>query len=246
MEGGRASGKHESTGSVRSVRTRPVVAVLILAAAVAVLVIALLLTVRPWESSNPPLTSDESTDSAVSPTALPPLVDESTHILDDAGPDAPVVVEFLDFECEVCGAVYPVMEELREEYDGEVTFAVRYFPLPGHFNSGNAAVAVEAAAQQGAFEAMYQRMFETQSEWGEGRESEADRFRGYAQELGLDMAVYDAGVADPATLARVEQDFQAGIALGIDRTPTIFVDGERLELSQESDIETAIQAALAE
>ncbi|RWR24338.1 hypothetical protein D8Y24_05430 [Agrococcus lahaulensis] len=141
---------------------------MILAAAVAVLVIALLLTVRPWESSNPPLTSDESTDSAVSPTALPPLVDESTHILDDAGPDAPVVVEFLDFECEVCGAVYPVMEELREEYDGEVTFAVRYFPLPGHFNSGNAAVAVEAAAQQGAFEAMYQRMFETQSEWGEG------------------------------------------------------------------------------
>ncbi len=88
-----------------------------------------------------------------------------------------MVVEFLDFECEVCGAVYPVMEELREEYDGEVTFAVRYFPLPGHFNSGNAAVAVEAAAQQGAFEAMYQRMFETQSEWGEGRESEADRFR---------------------------------------------------------------------
>ncbi|WP_405219522.1 DsbA family protein [Agrococcus sp. Ld7] len=230
---------------VGRVRTRPLVTISIIAVAAAILIAALLLVVRPWESSNPPLTSDESTDSLVSPTAAPPLVDESTHVLNDAGPDAPVVVEFLDFECEACGAVYPIMEELREEYDGEVTFAVRYFPLPGHFNSGNAAVAVEAAAQQGAFEAMYQRMFETQSEWGEGRESEADRFRGYAQELGLDMAVYDAGIADPATLARVEQDFQAGVALGVDRTPTIFVDGERLELSQESDIETAIQAALA-
>ncbi|WP_347753666.1 thioredoxin domain-containing protein [Agrococcus sp. ProA11] len=225
--------------------TRPVAVISIIAIAAAILVAAMLLVVRPWESSGSSPATEESPDSTASPSALPPLVDESTHILNDAGPDAPVVVEFLDFECEVCGAVYPTMEGLREEYDGEVTFAVRYFPLPGHFNSGNAAVAVEAAAQQGAFEAMYQRMFETQSEWGEGRESEADRFRGYAQELGLDMAAYDAGVADPATLARVEQDFQAGVALGVDRTPTIFVDGERLELSQESDIETAIQAALA-
>lgn len=233
-------------GKVRSVRTRPLVAVSIIVAAVAIVVAAVLLIVRPWEGGSPPPVSGESSEPAASPTAAPPLVEESTHILDDAGPDAPVVVEFLDFECEACGAVYPTMEALREEYGGEVTFAVRYFPLPGHFNSGNAAVAVEAAAQQDAFEPMYQRMFETQAEWGEAQVSEAERFRGYAEQLGLDMAAYDAAIEDPATLARVEQDFQAGMALGVDRTPTIFIDGERLELSQISDIEAAIQATLGE
>ncbi len=233
-------------GRVRKVRTRPLIAVSIIVAAVAIVVAAVLLIVRPWEGGSPPPASGESSESAASPSAAPPLVEESTHILDDAGPDAPVVVEFLDFECEACGAVYPTMEALRGEYGDEVTFAVRYFPLPGHFNSGNAAVAVEAAAQQDAFEPMYQRMFETQAEWGEAQVSEAGRFRGYAEQLGLDMAAYDAAIEDPATLARVEQDFQAGIALGIDRTPTIFIDGERLELSQISDIEAAIQAALGE
>lgn len=225
-------------------RTRPVIAASIIAAAAAILIGVMLLVVRPWESGAPRDTSAGPASPAASAAATPPVLDPSTHLLDDAGAGAPVVVEFLDFECEACGAVYPTMEALREEYGGEVTFGVRYFPLPGHFNSRNAAIAVEAAAQQGEFEAMYQRMFETQPEWGEARESEAARFRGYAEQLGLDMAAYDEAVADPATEARVEQDFQAGIALGVDRTPTIFVDGERLELTQASDIETAIQAAI--
>ncbi|MEV7527665.1 DsbA family protein [Agrococcus sediminis] len=216
---------------------RPVAAIAILAAALAIVIATVLMVVRPWESQGP--------EPGVAHAASRPVpLDETTHVLDQAGPDAPVVVEFLDFECEVCGAVYPTMEELREEYAGQVTFAVRYFPLPGHSNSGNAAVAVEAAAQQGQFESMYRRMFETQAEWGEGRTSEAARFRGYAEELELDMAAFDAAVADPATLARVEHDFQAGMELGVTGTPGIFVDGEQLQLSRLTDIEAAIQAAL--
>ena len=37
----------------------------------------------------------------------------------------------------------------------------------------------------------------------------ADLFRGFAEEIGLDMAAYDAAVADPATAERVELDFEA-------------------------------------
>lgn len=66
-----------------------------------------------------------------------------------------MLVEFLDFECESCGALFPIVEQLRSDYAGEITYVVRYFPLPGHVNSMNAAVAAEAAAQQGEFEAMY-------------------------------------------------------------------------------------------
>ena len=154
-------------------------------------------------------------------------------------------MEFLDFECEVCGAVYPTIEQLREEYAGRVTFATRYFPIPSHRNSENAAVAVEAAARQHRFEEMYDRMFQTQATWGESQDSKADVFRGFAEEIGLDMEQYDADVADPSTLERVRFDFEAGKDLGVQGTPTIFVNGEAIELERIEDIQAAIDAALA-
>jgi hypothetical protein len=50
--------------------------------------------------------------------------------------------------------VHPAIEQLRQQYEGRVTFVVRHFPLEGHFNSTRAAGGVEAAAQQGQFEAV--------------------------------------------------------------------------------------------
>ncbi len=183
----------------------------------------------------------EPSESAAARTS----VREDSHVLSDAGDGAVTVVEFLDFECEACGAFFPTVESLREEFDGQVTFVMRYFPLPGHFNSKNAAVAVEAAAQQGQLEGMYQRMFETQVEWGEQQESAAALFREFASDLGLDLDQYDAAVADPATLARVESDFTDGIELGVQSTPTFFVDDERVELTSFDDLRAAILAAIA-
>jgi protein-disulfide isomerase len=136
----------------------------------------------------------------------PQVVRENSHVLDDGGDAAVTVVEFLDFECEACGAFYPLVEDLREKFDGEITYVIRYFPLPGHFNSKNAAIAAEAAAQQGRLEDMYHRLFQTQAQWGEAQESRANLFRGFAVELGLDMAAFDEAVADPATAQRVEFD----------------------------------------
>lgn len=175
---------------------------------------------------------------------LASAIRDDSHILDDAGEGAVTVVEFLDFECEACGAFYPVVEDLREEFSGQITFAIRYFPLPGHFNSKNAAIAVEAAAQQGQLEAMYTRMFETQPEWGEAQESRAPLFRQFAEELGLDLAEYDAAVADPATLERVESDFDDGVALGVASTPTFFVNDRMVQLTAFGDLREAIEAEL--
>jgi protein-disulfide isomerase len=167
-----------------------------------------------------------------------------SHVLDEAGQDAPTLVEFLDFECEVCGAFHPVIEQLREEYDGEINYVVRYFPLPGHFNSMNAALAAEAAAEQGQFEAMYNRLFETQAQWGEQQISHADLFRGLAEEIGLDMEAYDASIADPGTRERVEEDFDDGQYLGVSGTPTFLLDGEPLELTQLADLTDALDEAV--
>lgn len=208
----------------------------IVVAAIVIVGITILIVVRPWEQA---VTASETELTAADTLAA------DTHILDDAGEGAPVVVEFLDFECPSCALVYPTMETLRAEYAGEVTFAVRYFPLAAHQNAYPAALAAEAAAQQGQFEVMYQRLFETHSDWA-GTDDAAATFRGFAEDLGLDMDAYDAAVADPATGDRIEADYEAGVALGVQSTPTIYIDGEQLELTQIDDIEAGIEAALAD
>jgi protein-disulfide isomerase len=167
-----------------------------------------------------------------------------SHVLDDGGDGAVTVVEFLDFECEACGAFYPVVEDLREKYDGEITYVVRYFPLPGHINSTQAALAAEAAARQDRFEDMYHRLFETQAQWGEQPEETPGVFRGFAEELGLDMAAYDAAIADPATAQRVQSDKTDGEKLGVNSTPTFFVAGEKVVLQEWDDLEQAIEKAV--
>lgn len=177
--------------------------------------------------------------------AATPLVLEDSHYLDQVGENAPTLVEFLDFECEACASIYPTMEEIRAEYDGQINYVIRYFPLPGHKNSMTSALAVEAAAQQGQFEAMYQKMFETQMSWGEKQDSQAHVFRGYAEELGLDMAKFDRAVTDPATQARVEKDFAAGQAIGIQGTPTMFLEGSLLAPQTVTDITDALDSAIA-
>ena len=118
--------------------------------------------------------------------------------------------------------------------------------MPGHANGENAAVAVEAAAQQGRFEDMYHRMYETQTEWGERQDSQADVFREFAEEMGLDMADYDATVSDPTTLERVLQDREDGLALGVEGTPTFFLNGEKAEAQTTDEFIELIDAALAD
>jgi protein-disulfide isomerase len=153
-------------------------------------------------------------------------------------------VEFLDFECEACGALYPQIEQLRKDYGDRVTFVVRYFPLPSHANAERAARAVESAAQQGKFEQMYQRMFETQREWGDQQSPKDDVFRGFAADLGLDLAAFDAAYKVPATLERVRADVADGQALGVQSTPTFFLNGNRLKPKSYQDLTNSLDAAL--
>lgn len=183
---------------------------------------------------------DDSATEAASDESTAQLVREDSPRLSEGG-DA-VFVEFLDFECEGCLALYPVIEDLRDKYGDRVTFVVRHMPL--HDNSVNAALAAEAAGEQGQFEAMYQRLFETVDQWGHQPDSQAETFVDYARELGLDTDRFRADVTDPATLARIEQSTQDGQAFGVTGTPTLFLDGQRLELTTVANLEASIEAAV--
>ncbi len=173
-----------------------------------------------------------------------PLLREDSRIIGEEGASGVTFVEFLDFECEACLALFPIVEQLREDYAGEVTFVARYFPLPGHFNSERAARTVESAARQGKFEEMYMKMYDTQTSWSEKQEPMDDLFRSYAEELGLDMAQFDADYSSEEVAARVQRDVDDGTSLEVQGTPTLYIDGELIQPESAQDLVDAIDAAL--
>jgi len=176
-------------------------------------------------------------------TADAQLVREDSHRVTNPETEKAQLVEFLDFECESCRSAEPLVQELKAEFGDRITFVHRYFPLPGHTNSGTAALAVEAAAQQGKYEAMAAKLFETQPQWGERQDSQAPVFRTFAQNLGLAMDKYDKTVAAEENKERIRKDIADGKALGVTGTPTFFLNGEKLTLNSEAQFRQLLDDA---
>ena len=225
-------------------RLSPRAAVSVAVVVIAIVAVALLMT-RSQDLPAAAALEPSLGPTATSPGAEPQIVRENSHVVGDPADGTVVVAEFLDFECEACGAWYPAIEQLRQRYAGQVRFVHRYFPLPDHRNALNAAVAAEAAAQQGAYERMYKRLFETQQQWGEAQDSKAELFRVYAEELGLDLVAYDAAVASEAVRERVQADVSDGVALGVQGTPTFYLDGELVRPNGPDDFAALIEGRLA-
>ena len=148
------------------------------------------------------------------------------------------VIEYGDFQCPFCGIVYPIVSEVSEEYkdNPDVRFIYRHFPIvSAHASAMVAHRAAEAAGKQGKFYEMHDILFENQTEWGGTPqapippEQSDDIIRGYAEQLGLDLDQYDADYADPATLQAINSQQQTGEAIGINSTPTFFINEIQLE-----------------
>jgi protein-disulfide isomerase len=128
------------------------------------------------------------------------------------------IVEFSDFKCPHCAAANPVLGRLVDEFQGKVAVAFKNFPLDGHAQAKPAARAAYAAHQQNKFWPMVDLLFDHQ------RELSDEKFREFAQTIGLEMGKFEADFASDASLAHVEADRKQGDALNIDHTPTIYVN----------------------
>lgn len=169
-------------------------------------------------------------DSDGGSNTVAPTVDESLLVTDDAwqtgdGNESVTVVEFLDLECEACRAAHPVVQQIIADYEGQINYVVRNFP--NHSNSVLAAKAAEAAGEQGKYWEMFDKLFETQPEWGEREEPQAEAFISYAAELGLDLDAFTRSLNSEDYIQKIEQDREDGIAAGVNATPTFFINGER-------------------
>jgi protein-disulfide isomerase len=118
------------------------------------------------------------------------------------------VVEWSDFECQFCARNAPVLARLRKEYGDRVRLVFRHMPLPFHGRAELAAEAAMAAAAEGTPDAL-------------GR---AD-LEAHARAIGLDMARFRAALDDRRHRGAVAGDAAAGNILGIQGTPTLFVNG---------------------
>ena len=129
------------------------------------------------------------------------------------------IVEFSDFECPHCGAAHPVLTRVLGEFQGKVNLAFKHFPLDSHKNAGPAARAAVAAQAQGKFWEMADQLFENQ------RALSAEKIRELAKKVGLDLAKFDAAIASDAVRERVESDKREGTKVGIQGTPTFYING---------------------
>ena len=155
------------------------------------------------------------------------------------------LVEYLDFECEACGAYYPLVKQLSEEFKNDVRFVNRYFPLPGHKNGMPAALAVEAAARQGKYWEMHDLLFDNQKSWGEKQSPDPAIFEGYAKQVGLNMDQYKIDVKSKEVSDRVNRDKNSGTKIGVSGTPSFYLNGEKIPNPKSpEDFKTFIQAAI--
>lgn len=139
------------------------------------------------------------------------------------------VTEYADFQCPGCGSFYPLVKQIKEDFKDQVRFEFKHFPLVTiHPNAVAAHRASEAASRQGKFWEMHDLLFEQQNTWNTVS-SPADIFRGYAEQLGLNMDQYDMDVNSADVLSTINADTAKGKSAGVSGTPSFFIDGVVVE-----------------
>ncbi|HLG18010.1 MAG TPA: thioredoxin domain-containing protein [Blastocatellia bacterium] len=155
------------------------------------------------------------------------------------GAAAPVtIVEFTDFECPSCAGTQPVLEQIVKEYGDRVKLVTRDFPLNQHGFAFKAAEAAEAAREQGKYWEYIAILFNNQ------KALDVEKLREYARTLGLDLAKFDAALSSGKYTAKVQRDLDDGNRLGVDSTPTVFVNGRRMKERTIESLKAAVEAAL--
>jgi protein-disulfide isomerase len=159
---------------------------------------------------------------AASPRALAVLALRSDDPVRGNQQAAVTIVEFSDFECPFCGRVEPTLAQVQQAYGSKVRLVWKHQPLSIHANALPAALAAEAAREQGKFWEMHDMIFSNQTALSDVA------YERWATELGLDLTQFRASILSRRNLTRIQEDSVEGSKLGAGGTPTFFVNGEKL------------------
>jgi protein-disulfide isomerase len=152
---------------------------------------------------------------------------------------APVtIVAFTDYQCPSCAAIHPALERLVKEYGDKVRLVTRDFPLTQHAEAFKAAEAAEAARDQGRYWEYAQLLMRNQSALS------VDKLKAYASELALDRPRFDSALDSGKFAEMVQRDIEEGMKLGINATPTLFINGRRVSAKSYDELKANVEAAL--
>lgn len=165
------------------------------------------------------------------------------------------LIEYGDFQCPGCGALFPTLQPLKEKYKDQLTFIFRNFPLTSiHPNALAAATAAEAAGLQDKWWEYHDKLYESQDDWSSAEaEKRTDIFVAYAKELGLDVDKFKKDLESKKIAQKIARDQALGKKIGVSSTPTLVLDGETLpynqwveQQTQDKKLEEAIRSAIKE
>src|SRR5213075_2956904 len=153
---------------------------------------------------------------------------------------AVTIIEFTDFQCSACGAMYPVIEDVLKSYGNRVHFVIRNFPLTQlHANAFKAARAAQAANAQGKFWEYIDFLFKNQSAL------DPDSLKKYATQVGLDRKRFDAEFDTGKYETIVRHDMEEGDSYGIEGTPAFYINGVMLTEYSAEGLRAAIEKAFS-
>lgn len=153
---------------------------------------------------------------------------------------AVTVVEFADFQCPYCQAAAGLPEQLVKEFPDDVKFVFKHYPLGRHADAFTASKAAWAAQQQGKFWEMHDLIFR-----GNIAQIPVETLRGYAEQLGLDMARFDADMSSAKAGNAVSLDKMLGRRIKIGGTPAYFVNGKRLPTNSPAALRAMVAQEVA-
>jgi len=167
---------------------------------------------------------------------------ESIHARGPA--QAPVTLEeFGDFQCSPCGRISGPLLEIEKDYGPKLKVIFRNFPFPNHQHALQAAYAAEAAGLQGRYWEMHDLLYKEQQMWSTAPDAK-QLFVSYARILGLETDRFERDIAGPTVKARVIADQERGKSLGVNATPSIFINNQGVP--PKSLNPTALRAAIDE
>jgi protein-disulfide isomerase len=169
-------------------------------------------------------------------------VSERDHV--EGSADARVtLVEYGDFECPSCGQAHVTIKEAQRAFGPNLRFVFRHFPLrSSHPHALGAAKAAEAAAAQGRFWPMHDRLFQHQTRL------DSESLVEHARALGLDLERFRTDLDGREAEVRVGEDLSSGSASEVKGTPGLFINGERYDgpHDRRSLIDALARAAVAQ
>jgi protein-disulfide isomerase len=149
-----------------------------------------------------------------------------------------VLVEFADYQCPYCVRAVEVVKQLQEKYPNDLKYVYKQFPLSSiHKFAEPASRASLAAARQGKFWEMHEKLF------ANARALDDASLKKYAQDIGLDAARFEKDFGDPAISQQVQADVTEGSSIGVQGTPSFFVNGVPVPSWDVDTISKMIEAA---